>query len=84
MNWDEYAEWSARIAAWGAEYRKTLRERPVRAQTKPGEIAARLPPVPPETPEDMEAIFADWEIVHMQEADYVSQIVAVKPEKADE
>jgi len=33
---------------------------------------------------ELEAIFADWEIVHMQEADYVSQIVAVKPEKADE
>jgi len=65
MNWDEYAEWSARIAAWGAEYRKTLRERPVRAQTKPGEIAARLPPVPPETPEDMEAIFADIDRVVM-------------------
>lgn len=59
MNWDEYADWAGRIGAWGAEYHKTLRDRPVRAQTKPGEIAAQLPDSPPDGPEDMAEIFAD-------------------------
>ena len=59
MNWDEFADWSAKIGAWGAAYHKSLRDRPVRAQTRPGEIAAQLPEVPPEGPEGMAEIFAD-------------------------
>ncbi len=65
MNWDDFARWSGRIAAWGAEYHKSLRDRPVRAQTKPGEIAAQLPAEPPETPEDMAEIFADIDRIVM-------------------
>ena len=42
MDWDEFAEWGARISEWAAEYHQTLAERPVRAQTEPGEIAAAL------------------------------------------
>ena len=30
MNWDEFAQWGARISDWAADYHKTLRERPVR------------------------------------------------------
>ena len=59
MNWDDYAEWSARIGSWGAAYHKSLRDRPVRAQTSPGEIAAQLPASPPESGEEMAEIFAD-------------------------
>lgn len=47
MDWDEFSDWSKRIAEWGSQYHKTLRDRPVRAQTKPGEIAAQLPDTPP-------------------------------------
>ncbi len=61
MDWDEYSEWGKHIAAWGAEYHKTLRERPVRAATKPGEIAAQLDKAPPMQGEDMSAIMADFE-----------------------
>jgi aromatic-L-amino-acid decarboxylase len=61
MNNDEFREWSVRAAEWGAEYRATLRERPVRAQTAPGEIAAQIAAQPPEDAEPMEAIFADFE-----------------------
>ena len=61
MNREDYFRWAERAARWGAEYLATLDERPVRAQTAPGEIAAMLPAAPPEGPEDMETIFADFE-----------------------
>lgn len=65
MNWDEFAEWSAKIGQWGADYHKSLRDRPVRAQTRPGEIAAQLPATPPEGPENMAEIFGDIDRVVM-------------------
>lgn len=61
MDWTDFARWSARISEWGAGYHRSLRDRPVRAATRPGQIAARLPPVPPEVPEGMEAIWSDFE-----------------------
>ncbi|MDE3258509.1 MAG: pyridoxal-dependent decarboxylase [Gemmatimonadota bacterium] len=61
MKREDYYRWAERAARWGAEYLDTLENRPVRAQTSPGEIAAMLPEAPPESPEDMEAIFADFE-----------------------
>jgi aromatic-L-amino-acid decarboxylase len=61
MNNDDFRAWSARAAAWGADYRKTVRERPVRAQTRPGEVAALIPAAAPEVAEPMEDIFADFE-----------------------
>ena len=42
MHWDEFRDWSHRAADWGADYRSTLRDRPVRAQTAPGDIAAQI------------------------------------------
>lgn len=53
--------WGRRAADWGAGYRETIRERPVRAQVAPGEIARQIPVAPPQAPEDMETIFADFE-----------------------
>ena len=61
MDNDQFRLWSRRAAEWGADYRASLRGRPVRAQTAPGEIAARIAPQPPEAPEPMDAIFADFE-----------------------
>jgi aromatic-L-amino-acid decarboxylase len=61
MDWAEFRHWSHRAAEWGADYRLSLRERPVRAQTAPGEIAASIAPSPPEAAEPIEAIFADFE-----------------------
>lgn len=63
MDWTDFARWGARIADWGARYHRGLRDRPVRAATRPGQIAAQLPPAPPEAPEGMEAIWADFERV---------------------
>jgi aromatic-L-amino-acid decarboxylase len=65
MHWDEFAGWSKQIADWGASYHSTLRDRPVRAQTRPGDIAAQLPKSPPAAPEDMAAILADFDSIVM-------------------
>jgi aromatic-L-amino-acid/L-tryptophan decarboxylase len=61
MNHDDLHHWSKRAADWAHGYHATLRDRPVRAQTAPGATAAELPQSPPEAPEPMEAIFADFE-----------------------
>jgi aromatic-L-amino-acid decarboxylase len=61
MEISDLSKWGARIAAWSAEYLSNLRQRPVRAQTKPGDIARQIAPAPPEKPETLETIFADFE-----------------------
>lgn len=65
MDWREFARWGGRISEWAAGYHDQLRNKPVRAQTPPGSIAAALPPAPPETGTDMEAIFSDFETLVM-------------------
>ena len=54
-------EWGARVAEWSARYLAEIRERPVRAQTAPGAVLARLPSEPPHAPEELEKVFADFE-----------------------
>jgi aromatic-L-amino-acid decarboxylase len=61
MDSEEFRKWSARAAEWGADYRDSLRERPVRAPGRPGDVARQIDRSPPEMPEPMEAIFADFE-----------------------
>src|SRR5262245_7493030 len=61
MDENEFHNWSQRAADWGVDYRKSLRDRPVRAQTKPGAIFNVLPADAPEAPEPMDTIFADFE-----------------------
>jgi len=65
MKWDEFAHWGKHISDWAADYHTHLGDKPVRAQTRPGEIAAQLPPEPPETGEAMDAIMADFETIVM-------------------
>ncbi len=65
MKWDEFSDWGKKISDWAAAYHETLRDRPVRAQTAPGEIAAQLPAAPPESAEGMDAIMADFEQIVM-------------------
>lgn len=61
MDWEEYSKFAKAVADWGVKYHQTLRDLPVRAQTKPGEIAAQISARPPEQAEAMDAIFADFE-----------------------
>ncbi|MDF3413036.1 aspartate aminotransferase family protein [Sulfitobacter sp. M57] len=65
MDWDEFTHWGKHISDWGAQYHKTLRDRPVRAQTKAGEIAAQVQPTPPDAGEDMATILRDFETIVM-------------------
>jgi len=61
MKLNEYGEWAKKIADWSVEYLSTLRNRPVRAQTKPGDILKQLAETPPENAESMDAIFDDFQ-----------------------
>ncbi|WP_171133211.1 MULTISPECIES: pyridoxal-dependent decarboxylase [unclassified Ruegeria] len=65
MDWEDFSDWGKKIADWAAEYHKSLPDRPVRAQTAPGEIAAQLPGHPPEVAEEMEQIMGDFERIVM-------------------
>ena len=60
MDHDDLRHWSKIAADWAHDYHATLRDRPVRAPLTPGAIAAQLPEIPPENPEDPETIFADF------------------------
>lgn len=61
MNDNKFRDWSQRAAEWGADYRRNLRDLPVRAQTKPGAIFNAVPSDAPEAAEPMADIFADFE-----------------------
>ena len=65
MSWDDFATQAKAAADWGAEYHKTIRDRPVRAQTKPGDIAALLEASPPEDGTGLDTIMADFERIVM-------------------
>jgi len=61
MDWEDFRTRGKDAADWAADYHAGLRERPVRAQTKPGDIIAQLPPSAPEQPETIDAILNDLE-----------------------
>ncbi|RUU69021.1 aspartate aminotransferase family protein, partial [Mesorhizobium sp. M2C.T.Ca.TU.009.01.2.1] len=61
MDNEEFRDWSRRAAGWGVDYRAGLRDRPVRPAIAPGEILRSIEASPPESPESMEKIFADFE-----------------------
>lgn len=65
MDIDSFERWSRNLAGWAADYHRTLRDRPVRAQVKPGETLAKLPKAAPETPQEMTDIMADLEQIIM-------------------
>ena len=61
MNHDDLRDWSKRAADWAHAYHAGLRDRPVRAPLTPWSVAEQLPTAPPDAPEPMAAIFADFE-----------------------
>lgn len=61
MDWDAFEDWGAQAAKWGADYRRSLRDLPVRPRTRPGDILERLPEHPPEHGCAMDEIMADFE-----------------------
>ena len=60
---DEFRKWAVKAAEGGAEYRARVRDLPVRPAIKPGDIAAQIPPTPPEAPEPFGRVFADFETI---------------------
>jgi aromatic-L-amino-acid decarboxylase len=61
MDSQEFRRHAHAFVDWMADYLDGVEEYPVRAQVKPGEIAARLPLSPPAEGEPMERIFADFQ-----------------------
>jgi aromatic-L-amino-acid decarboxylase len=60
---DEFLDWSEKAARWGVDYRQDIRNRPVRAQTMPGDIARQIGAQAPEAGESMDKIFSDFESI---------------------
>ena len=63
MTYDDLEALGARVAGWAAAYHRTVRDRPVRARTRPGDTLALLPAAPPEDPEPMEDVLEDLDTV---------------------
>jgi aromatic-L-amino-acid decarboxylase len=61
MDLNEFRRHGHSFVDWMADYLATIEHRPVRAQVRPGEVAAQLPPAPPAEGEPLERVFADFE-----------------------
>ncbi len=60
MDSEEFRKQAHIMVDWMADYMANVGDYPVRAQVKPGEIAALLPEEPPKAGEPMEEIFEDF------------------------
>ena len=65
MDQKAFREWAHRAADWSADYLESVHERPVRAQTTPGDIASKLPTSAPEQGESMARIMEDVDQILM-------------------
>ena len=61
MDLDELRRHGHALVDWMTDYLANVGRQPVRAQVRPGEIAAQLPAAPPVRGESVERIFADFE-----------------------
>jgi len=60
---EEFRRRGHQLVDWIADYRARIADRPVMAQTKPGQIKAQLPPHPPNSPESFDAILHDLDSI---------------------
>ncbi len=63
MTPEEFRKHGHAVVDWIADYRARVHERPVMAQTAPGDIKARMPASPPDQPEAFEALLADLDTI---------------------
>src|SRR5581483_5972641 len=76
------------VLRWAASYLERVRELPVLAQVKPGEIRSRLPAHPPEEPEPFSAVLSDFEeillpgVTHWQHPRYFAYFANTATEPA--
>jgi aromatic-L-amino-acid decarboxylase len=61
MDLEEFRRHGHALVDWMADYLASVEGHPVRAQVRPGAIAAQLPAAPPVHGEPLEEIFADFE-----------------------
>ena len=61
MQWKDFPKWGKWAADWAASYHANLRDLPVRAQTRPGDILNALPLSPPDAPQPIKDVIADFE-----------------------
>ena len=61
MDFKTFRAQAHRFADWMADYLETVETAPVRSQVMPGDLLSALPPRAPETGEEMDDIFADFE-----------------------
>jgi aromatic-L-amino-acid decarboxylase len=50
-----------KVVDWIADYYNEIEQYPVKAKSKPGSVFSRIPVEPPDEPEEMKAIFEDFE-----------------------
>lgn len=60
MDIDEFRSHAHQMVDWMADYMARVEEYPVRAQTRPGEVSAKLPASAPAAGEPMSAIMGDF------------------------
>jgi aromatic-L-amino-acid decarboxylase len=65
MNADSFRKHGHELIDWVADYRERIAGYPVMSRVRPGEVAAKLPAGPPQTPEGLEGIVADLDRVVM-------------------
>jgi aromatic-L-amino-acid decarboxylase len=63
MTPDEFRRRGAEVVEWIARYIEGVEELPVLSRVSPGQVRARLPVHPPETPEPFEAVLRDLDDV---------------------
>lgn len=61
MNSNDFRTHAHQLVDWMADYMETLSDRPVMAQTQPGDILAQLPLTAPEQGEEFTALMQDFE-----------------------
>ena len=59
MTPEEFRQFGHRVVDWVADYRATIGNRPVMAQSAPGDMKAILPASPPTAPDPFDAILRD-------------------------
>jgi aromatic-L-amino-acid decarboxylase len=65
MTPDEFRQRGHALIDWIADYRTRVAERPVLAQTMPGDVRRKLPASPPDRPEPFDAVLRDLDAVVM-------------------
>ncbi|MBX5451974.1 MAG: amino acid decarboxylase, partial [Thermogemmatispora sp.] len=61
MDPDSFRLYAHQVVDWIADYLEHVGDYPVLARTQPGDIRRALPAQPPQQPESMQAILADFE-----------------------